>query len=152
MSVESATCAPLSAPNPDARHLRELTRLVFEIGFNPALVAARWSAFDDAFHGFEPQRVAELGPADLERLVLDTRLIRNRQKLAATIENARAMVRLAATHDSFDALLGRLADEPYERRATLLVGVFSYVGPRVAFAFLQGLGLGDGHDLSGEAA
>ena len=134
----------------DVSHLRELTRLMFEIGFRAESVAARWPAFETAFAGFEPAAVALFGPAQLEAMSLNPALIRNRAKLAATVDNARAMVRLSSVHGSFDALLDSLRSEPYERRARLLTEVFTRVGPRIAFAFLLSVGLAEPSDVDTE--
>lgn len=135
----------VSAP-PDAAFLRQLTRLIFEIGFSGPAVARRWSGFERAFCEFDPVRVAAFDARDMERLLADAAIIRNRAKLAATVENARVMVRLAATHGSFARYLEQLGDQPYEVRAGTLMEAFSHVGPRTAYAFLLEAGHADATD------
>ena len=54
------------------------------------VVEAKWPGFREAFHGFDPEYVAGLSPDDVDRLTTDTRIIRNRRKIEATIHNAQA--------------------------------------------------------------
>jgi 3-methyladenine DNA glycosylase Tag len=63
------------------------------------VVDARWSAFEDAFMGFEPRRVVAMSDEQMEALLQDRRLIRHRGKLKAVRANAAAMVQLAGQGD-----------------------------------------------------
>lgn len=140
--------ATSSAPTrlSDTAYLEKLTRLIFEIGFRASMVSSRWPNMSRAFGGFEPPFVAALSATDLVRLASDPGLIRNRAKLAATVDNGRVFVRVAAAHGSFGALLDRLEAQPYEVRAGTLMELLSHVGPRTAHAFLLDVGLADATD------
>src|SRR5262249_4661413 len=59
----------------------------------------------DAFRGFDAEAVATLSPDDVDALMQDTRVVRNRRKLEAIVENARQMVDMEAQHGSFRAYL-----------------------------------------------
>ncbi|HWL01479.1 MAG TPA: DNA-3-methyladenine glycosylase I [Microbacteriaceae bacterium] len=68
----------------------------FQAGLSWITILRRRPGFREAFLGFEPAAVAALGPDDVERLMLDTGIIRNRAKIEATIGNARALLTLQA--------------------------------------------------------
>jgi len=68
----------------DDRLLAELTKSVFQAGFVWRVVEAKWSGFEEAFHGFEPRKVARLSQAQLSKLQQDARIVRNPVKIQAT--------------------------------------------------------------------
>ena len=68
-----------------------LTLGVFEVGLSWATVFRKRDAFRKAFHGFDVAKVAAMTGRDIDRLVEDSSIIRNRSKIQATIDNARAM-------------------------------------------------------------
>ena len=80
-------------PSP-ADILETITKAVFQAGLNWRVVDAKWPGFREAFHGFDPERVAALTPDDVARLKEDTRIIRNGRKIEATVHNAEAVVAL----------------------------------------------------------
>ena len=75
----------------------------FQSGLSWATILRKRPAFRAAFAGFDPEAVAAFGEADVERLLLDARIVRNRQKIEAAIGNARAVAALRA-RDGDDAL------------------------------------------------
>ena len=68
-----------------------LTLGVFEVGLSWATVFRKRDAFRKAFHGFDVAKVAAMTGRDVDRLVENPSIIRNRSKIQATIDNARAM-------------------------------------------------------------
>ena len=66
----------------------------FQSGLSWRTVLAKRPAFREVFHGFDPDAVAAMGEADVERLMGDARIIRNRRKIHAAVTNARATVAL----------------------------------------------------------
>jgi 3-methyladenine DNA glycosylase Tag len=89
----------------DDRFLSGMTKAVFSSGFSWTVVDQKWPAFEAAFEGFDPHRVAFYADDDTIRLLKDTRIIRNGAKIAATIANARFVVDTASKHGSFSAFL-----------------------------------------------
>lgn len=89
------------AATPDDRWLSMATKGVFAAGFRWNVVQAKWDGFEEAFHGFDVPRVATLSAEELGALQADTRIIRNGQKIHATVENARWMQGVAQEHGSF---------------------------------------------------
>ena len=90
---------------PDDRYLATMTRCVFNAGFNWKVIDAKWDGFELAFEGFDPNRLAFLGDEMLGQLVSDTRIVRNGQKIKATLENAKFVADTAKEHGSFGAFL-----------------------------------------------
>lgn len=71
------------------RYLSAMTLRVFQAGMQHSVVEAKWPAFEQAFSGFDPEALAQLGDADIERHMQDKRLIRHRAKLQTIPGNAR---------------------------------------------------------------
>ena len=90
---------------PDDRYLATMTRCVFNAGFNWKVIDAKWDGFEAAFEGFDPNRLAFFGDEMLGQLVSDTRIVRNGQKIKATLENAKFVADTAKAHGSFGAFL-----------------------------------------------
>lgn len=89
----------------DDRYLAGMTRAIFSAGFVWSVIENKWPGFEEAFDGFNPKRVAAYAEEDLDRLLKDTRIVRNGAKIMATIENARFVVAIAKEHGSFGKFL-----------------------------------------------
>ena len=90
---------------PDDRYLSLLCLRIFRAGLKHSLVDAKWPAFEEAFHGFEPRRVRAMSDEDLERLMSDRRLIRHGGKIQAVHKNAAVFCDLAEEKGGFGAYL-----------------------------------------------
>jgi len=97
--------APGGLDRGDDRLLSGMTQAVFSSGFNWKVIEAKWQGFEEAFEGFVPARVAAYGDEELDRLLKDTRNVRNGAKVMATIRNARFVTDVAREHGSFGAWL-----------------------------------------------
>ena len=146
-------------PVRDADGLYErLTLEAFQSGLSWLTILRKREAFRAAFAGFAIDAVAAFGPADVERLLGDAGIVRNRAKIEAAIGNARA----AAAVDDLGGLIWSfapaarpapraLADVPAstdESRALakeLKRRGFRFVGPTTAYALMQACGLVDDH-------
>lgn len=71
------------------RYLSVMTRCVFNAGFNWKVIEAKWNGFEAAFEGFDPGKLAFFGDEMMDRLLTDERIVRNGQKIKATLENAK---------------------------------------------------------------
>ena len=133
----------------------------FQAGLSWRTVLAKRPAFREVFHGFNPDAVAAMGAADVERLVGDARIIRNRRKIEAAVTNARATASLRE-HEGLTELVWsfqpedtprpeRLADVPTvspESRALsreLKRRGFAFVGPTTMHALMEAIGMVDTH-------
>jgi 3-methyladenine DNA glycosylase Tag len=86
---------------PADRLLSVMTRCVFNAGFNWKVIEAKWPGFELAFEGFDPGRLAFLGDEMMDRLLTDERIVRNGQKIKATLENARFVAEVKAKEGGF---------------------------------------------------
>lgn len=84
----------------DDRWLSMMTKVIFQAGFVWKVVENKWPAFEDAFYGFHPARVAAMHDEELEALMKNEAIIRNFAKIKAAPHNARMLCDLAATHKS----------------------------------------------------
>lgn len=85
---------------PDDRWLAEITRRVFQAGFNWSVIENKWDGFEAAFEGFDVGRWAMASDDDLDALARDTRIVRNPQKIRTVRENAVFLSDLAKEHGS----------------------------------------------------
>lgn len=151
-------------PQFDGRALWEnLVLEGFQAGLSWITVLRRRNGFRAAFADFTPARIAPWGPAEVERLVGDERIIRHRGKIEATILNARAYLEIEAGA-GFSAFVWRYVDgEPLQpcRRAIsevpantalstrlskdLKAAGFRFCGPTTVYAFMQASGLVNDH-------
>lgn len=136
-----------------------LTLGVFEAGLSWSIVFGKRDAFYRAFHGFEIARVAAMTERDVDRLVQDPSIIRNRAKIRATVENARAMSSaspsLAALARSYESTRKRaprsIADLPTSTPQAdafakqLKSQGYRFVGPTSVYALMQNVGVVNDH-------
>ena len=97
------------APDDPAFFLEHLSRSVFEAGINRRVVEAKWDGIREAFHGFDPAQVAAMPPAEIAAVENDARVIRNKAKIRATVQNAREVL---AILDDYGSIRGYLASFP----------------------------------------
>lgn len=91
------TAAELTALGVD-RYLSEMTRRIFCSGFVWKVVEAKWPDFEEAFHGFDPGRIAMMPDEELDSLMSDKRIIRHGAKIKAVQENALFLLDLEREH------------------------------------------------------
>jgi DNA-3-methyladenine glycosylase I len=152
-------------PQHDDRSLFELLTLEgAQAGLSWDTILRRRDGYRRAFHGFDIARIADLGPEDVERLMGDTGIIRNRAKITSTIENARGAIALQREFGSLDAYFWRFVDgAPIVNRPRTMADVpaktgvsmamskdlqkrgFRFVGPTIMYAFMQATGLVNDH-------
>ncbi len=112
---------------PDDRWLSGMTQAVFSAGFVWKVIEAKWGGFEAAFDDFDPGKVALYSDDDIARLVSDERIVRNGQKITATVKNAQFVQEIASEQGSFGAFL---ADWPASDQTGLLE-VFAKRGSRL---------------------
>jgi len=119
-------------------YLSAMARVMFQTGISWRVVDAKWPGISEAFHGFEPRRVARLTTKDIDRLMQDTRVIRNRKKLEAITSNAGHMLELDAQHRGFNRYLDSLGDFDATKRD--LHKQFAFMGDAGTWYFLWMVG------------
>ncbi|HEY7270906.1 MAG TPA: DNA-3-methyladenine glycosylase I [Dehalococcoidia bacterium] len=75
-------------------YLEVMSKAVFQSGISWAVVDKKWPGIRDAFEGFDPGRISNLRPDEIDRLIGDPRIIRNRRKVEGIVHNARTMLDL----------------------------------------------------------
>lgn len=151
-------------PVRDERGLFERLSLeAFQSGLSWATILAKREAFRAAFAGFDPDVVAEYRDADVERLMADAGIVRNRAKIVATIRNAGA-TRSLRDEGGLPALVWSFrpdrtpmpraaaevpttSDESRALAKELKRHGFAFVGPTTAFALMEAVGIVDTHLL-----
>jgi 3-methyladenine DNA glycosylase Tag len=126
------------SPKNLADYLDVLTRAVFQSGISWRVVDAKWPGTREALHNFDPERVADLNPDEIDRLVDDRRLIRNRRKIEATVGNAQTLLDLERKHNGFKQYLESFKD--YDSLSGDLVKRFKFLGATGAYYFLHVVG------------
>ena len=138
-----------------------------QAGLSWAVILNKREGYRRAFAGFDPVKVAEFTPADVERLVADAGIVRNRLKIEAAINNARRFLEVAARHGSFANYLWDFVDgQPVCNAWTELGQIpattplsdkvskdlkkkgFKFMGSTVVYAHLQATGLVNDHLVS----
>jgi DNA-3-methyladenine glycosylase I len=135
-----------------------------QAGLSWETILAKRARYREVFAGFDIERVAAFGARDVTRLLGDAGIVRNRAKIVAAIDNARAVLAIAAEFGSFDAYLWRYvegrpivsaprspgtlpATTPLAERLSkdLRARGCRFVGPTIAYAFMQAVGLVNDH-------
>lgn len=155
-------------PMHDDRQLFELLTLEgAQAGLSWSTILKRRDGYRRAFANFDIRRVAEFDDDDVARLLSDTGIVRNRQKVLATIVNAREVLRTQDESGSFDAFVwsfvgGQTLDHRFTSMSQIPATTpeseamskalrkrgFGFVGPTICYAFMQSAGLVNDHMLS----
>lgn len=151
-------------PERDARALWE--KLVLDgmqAGLAWITILRKREGIRDAFDGFDPEKVAAYGEADIERLLADPRIIRSRAKINAAIKGARIWLDVRDRGEDFSAWLwsfvgdapiqnrwapGQIPAQTDESRAmakALKARGFTFCGPVIVYAFMQAVGMVNDH-------
>ena len=149
-------------------------RLLFEFlvlegaqaGLSWLTILRKREGYRRAFAGFDPETVAAFGPADVECLLADSGIIRNRLKIGSAITNAQAFLRVREEFGSFDAYVWGFVDgetiqnewklmaeipaktlEAERMSADLKKRGFRFVGPTICYAHMQATGMVNDHTV-----
>jgi DNA-3-methyladenine glycosylase I len=153
------------APSHDDTHLFELLTLEgAQAGLSWTTILSKREGYRRAFAGFDADAVRRFTPHDVERLLADPAIVRNRMKVESTLSNAAGVLALREEFGSFDSylwdfiggspLVGRwrtvqeIPAETAESRALskdLKRRGFRFVGPTICHAFMQAVGLVNDH-------
>lgn len=133
----------------------------FQSGLSWATILRKRPAFREVFAGFDPDVVAGYSADDVERLMRDARIVRNRRKIEATIQNARATVGLRDEGGLVELVWSfRPAETPQPRDHSEVPTVspesvalskalrrkgFAFVGPTTMYALMEAIGMVDTH-------
>ncbi len=148
----------------DRVHFEFLVLEGAQAGLTWELILKRRAAYRAAFAEFDPTKVARFTSARTAKLLTDATIIRNRQKIASAVTNAKAFLAVQKEFGSFDAYVWRFVDgKPLDGRRKAIADVpartarsdalskdlrkrgFSFVGSTICYAYMQGVGLVNDH-------
>lgn len=153
-------------PVRDDVHLFEMLTLEgAQAGLSWSTILKKREGYRRAFMGFDPARVARFGERDVKRLMADASIVRNRLKIASTINNARAILLAQKAHGSLSNYLWGMVggvqivnrfkgyrEIPPQTELSKLMSRelkragFRFVGPTVCYAFMQAAGMVNDHE------
>lgn len=154
-------------PSHDDRHLFEMLTLEgAQAGLSWSTILNKREGYRHAFAGFDPQTVARFTATDVERLLADPGIVRNRLKVGSAVANATCVLEVQSQLGSFDAYLwgfvdGKpivggwrtLAELPAETELSRILSKdlkqrgFRFVGPTVCYALMQAVGIVNDHTV-----
>ena len=154
-------------PSHDDVHLFEMLTLEgAQAGLSWSTILNKREGYRRAFAGFDPAAVARFGKKDVERLLADPGIVRNRVKVESTVDNAARVLDVQEELGSFDAYLWAFVDgEPIVNRWRTMSELpaetelskaiskdlkrrgFRFIGPTIVYAFMQSVGMVDDHTV-----
>ena len=136
----------------------------FQAGLSWITILRKREHFRKAFDDFDPAKISRYRDAKIRRLLEDPGIVRNRQKVLATVTNARAYLELKKDIGSFDRFLWQFTggktkvnaykseselpastDESVAMSKALIEHGFKFVGPTICYAFMQAVGMVNDH-------
>ncbi len=151
----------------ERKHFEFLLLETQQAGLSWLTILKKREAYREAFHNFEPERVARLSEADVARMLENPGIVRNRRKLAAAVVNARHFLEIQEKYGSFDAWIWDFVDgRPVNHGRKCLVDLpvttelsdtisaelkqmgFAFVGSTTIYAHLQAIGMVNDHLVS----
>ena len=148
----------------DRKHFEFLVLEGAQAGLSWTIVLKKREGYRRAFEGFDPEKVARFSVQRIEKLALDSAIIRNRMKIAAAVRNARAFLTIQEEFGSFDSYCWRFVDgRPKVNRWKTIRQIpatspesdafskdlkhrgFSFVGSTILYAHMQAVGMVNDH-------
>ena len=152
-------------PVHDDRHLFEMLLLEgTQAGLSWLTILKKRENYRKAFHGFDPKKIAAYSQRDIQRLLNDAGIVRNRLKIESAIRNARGMLKIVQEFGSFSSFLWRYVNNSPRQNARKSLSElparteqsdmmssdlkkrgFKFVGSTICYAFMQSVGMVNDH-------
>jgi 3-methyladenine DNA glycosylase Tag len=113
LAEHRAKSAAELAAIPDDRWLAQMSKCVFQAGFNWRVIDNKWPGFEHAFHGFQPGINAAMSDDEFDAHLKDTGIVRNAAKILSVRDNGQFLTELAAEHGSAAAFFSGWPDEDF---------------------------------------
>jgi DNA-3-methyladenine glycosylase I len=128
-------------PSNDSVYFENMCRVIFQAGLNWHVIDNKWPTTKKAFANFNINEVANFTNTDIERLMRDTGIVRNKGKIKAIIQNAQNFTAIEKQYGSFQKYLDSLdKSDNYENTVKDLVNKFKWLGQPSASLFLYTVG------------
>jgi 3-methyladenine DNA glycosylase Tag len=128
------------AATPDDRWLAQMSRGVFQAGFNWRVIDNKWPGFEAAFHGFDPRLNAAMSEEEFDAHLKDARIVRNAQKVASVRANGQFLVDLAREHGSAARFFADWPDSDFVGLLELMKKRAARCAGETAMRFFRGMG------------
>ena len=134
-------CPKGKHPSSDDAYFENMCRIIFQAGLNWSVIDKKWVTTRKAFKEFSVDKVASFNDKDLERLLDNEGIVRNRGKVQAIILNARQIKEIQKEHGSFEKYLASLdKSNNYADVIREISSRFKWLGPPSASLFLYTVG------------
>ncbi|MGZ8919640.1 MAG: DNA-3-methyladenine glycosylase I [Limisphaerales bacterium] len=153
------------APSHDDRHLFEMLILEgAQAGLSWSTILKKRETYRSAFHNFDAHKIARYTDRDVQRLMADAGIVRNRLKIAATIQNAKCYLKAREEFGTFDRYIWQfVGGMPIQNRRRQMKDVpaktaesdamskdllkrgFKFVGSTICYAYMQAVGMVNDH-------
>jgi DNA-3-methyladenine glycosylase I len=128
-------------PTNDDAYFENMCRIIFKAGLNWSVIDKKWPTTKKAFADFSIDKVSRFTNTNLEKLLLDEGIVRNRGKIQAIVLNARQFKEIQKECGSFQKYLDSLdKSDNYSKVIKELSGKFKWLGPPSASLFLHTVG------------
>ncbi|HEC12845.1 MAG TPA: DNA-3-methyladenine glycosylase I [Acidiferrobacteraceae bacterium] len=154
-------------PSHDDTHLFEMLILEgAQAGLSWTTILKKRQSYREAYEGFDPERVARFSQKKCELLLKNPGIVRNRLKVAASVQNAKAFLDIQESHGSFSEFIWEFVDaKPLVNKWRSLKEIpvqttesqamsrelkkrgFKFVGPTICYAFMQAVGMVNDHEI-----
>ena len=150
----------------DRKHFEVLILSGAQAGLNWSLVLKKREGYRRAFAAFDPEKVARYSQKQIQTLLANPEIIRNRLKIEAAVHNARAFLKVQEAFGNFDSYCWRfVGGQPIVNRWKTILQIptfspeseklskdlknreFSFVGPTVTYAYMQAIGMVTDHTV-----
>jgi DNA-3-methyladenine glycosylase I len=151
----------------DRKHFEFLVLDAAQAGLSWRTVLYKRENYRRAFDGFHPEKIARYGAKDVERLLGDSGIIRNRLKIASAIQNAKAFLKVKKEFGTFDAYIWQFVDgrpivnkiktikeipatskESDAMSKDLIKRGFKFAGSTICYAYMQAAGMVNDHEMA----
>lgn len=151
----------------DKKHFEFLVLESAQAGLSWITILRRRENYRMAYLGFDPEKVAEFGPSEIEKLLQDEGIIRNRRKIESSISNAALFIEICREFGSFDNYMRGFVENGYRKNnfsrneeipvyteeaeacaKDLKKRGFKFLGPTVIYAHMQAAGIVNDHLVS----
>ena len=152
-------------PNHDDRHLFEMLILEgAQAGLSWSTILRKRPGYRDAFHNFDTEKIARYTERDVHRLLANSGIVRNRLKIAATIQNAKSFLKVRDEFATFDRYIWSFVNgQPIQNHRRTMKQVpartsesdamskdllsrgFKFVGSTICYAYMQAIGMVNDH-------
>lgn len=127
-------------PKNDDAYFEQVVKAVFRSGFSWPVIEKKWPSFSKAFANFSVAKVAKFTTRDLDRLIKDEGIVRNRRKILAAVENAKIVLEIRKEYGSVATYIQTLKKDGEVAMSKAIAKRFSGIGESMVVSLLRSFG------------